>query len=90
MTLSALSSVISRVIINPLIALLFTIGLLIFAWGIIEFLLSINEITKASKEDGKRHMLYGILGMFIMVAAYAIVQLIGNTVCTGGLQNCYR
>lgn len=89
MTLSALSGTLTRVIINPLIALLFTIGLLVFMWGVVEFLLSLNELTKTDKATGKRHMLYGILGMFIMVAAYAIVQLIGNTVCPGGLRNCY-
>ena len=74
-----LAAKISEVLINPLIALFFAAGLLVFIWGIVQFLWGLNTETE-SKEEGKKHMFWGIIGMFVMVAAYAIVQLIGNTV----------
>ncbi len=69
----------TQVLINPLMALFFAVGLLVFIWGLVQFIWGLNAETE-SKEQGKKHMLYGIIGMFIMVAAYAIVQLIGNTI----------
>ena len=69
---------ISVAIINPLLALFFAAGLLLFVWGIIEFLGGLSEDSE-KKEDGKRHMLWGVIGMFIMVAALAIINLITNT-----------
>ena len=66
-------------IIDPLLALFVAMGVLVFVFGLVQFLWGLNTETE-SKEQGKKHMLYGIIGLFIMVAAYAIVQLIGNTV----------
>lgn len=64
-------------IINPFIFLLFAIGFLVFLWGIMQF------IWKADSEDGRKtgrdHMIWGIIGMFIMVAAWGIIRIITNT-----------
>lgn len=76
-----LAANLTRVIVNPAIALLFAVGLLLFAWGIIEFLWGQSASGDASKKEaGKQHMLWGIIGMFVMAAAYAIIQLIDNSV----------
>lgn len=84
----ALIDNVTRVIINPLIALLFAAGLLLFAWGIIEFLIGSSASGDAGKkEDGKRHMLWGIIGMFVMAAAYTLLAFIASNVC-GGLGAC--
>lgn len=69
----------SEVIINPIIALLFAAGLLVFISGIIQFIWGLNTDSE-KKEQGKKHMLWGIVGMFIMVAAYTILQIVGNSV----------
>jgi hypothetical protein len=83
-----LVSNLDNVIINPLLMLLFAAGLLVFFWGVIQFLLALNVNGSSSKEDGKRHILWGLIGMFIIVSAYAILGFIGNNVCTGGLSGC--
>ncbi len=71
----------SRIIIDPIIALLFGVGLVVFIFGIAEFFFEFNVRGKeSSKEAGKQHMLWGLVGMFIMVSALAILQLISNTV----------
>ena len=69
-------------IINPLTALLFAAGLLVFLWGLVEFLAGLNGIGN-KREEGKKHMLWGIIGMFVMTSAFAIVKLISNLVCSG-------
>ena len=68
---------INQFILNPLIVLMFVVALLVFFWGLVEF------IYKAGSEDGrevgKRNMMYGIIGMFVMVGVYGIITLILNT-----------
>ena len=73
---------VNRVVINPLIGLVFAIAFLIFIFGIFQF---INKAGEAKdREDGKRKILYGLLGMFIMFSAYGIIHLI---LVTFGIQN---
>lgn len=67
-------------LVNPLIALMFAIGFVIFLYGVVEFMWGLSQESD-KREDGKRHMLYGVIGMFIMVAGYALVALIRSTVC---------
>jgi len=71
-------------VVNPLLLLLFAVGLLVFVWGIVEFLFDINVRGGGgeanSKNNGKQHMLWGIVGMFVMASAWAITQLISGTV----------
>ena len=78
----------TQVIINPLILLFFSAGLLVFFWGVIEFLLALNAGGSSSKEDGKKHMLWGLIGMFVMVSAYAIINFIASNVCGGTAATC--
>lgn len=73
-----LVNTLTSAIINPLLLLLFSIGLLVFVFGVVEFMWGVSRQT-GKREEGKKHMLFGILGMFIMVSAYAIVNVIKNT-----------
>ena len=68
-----------EVIINPLLALIFAAGLLVFVYGIVEFLWGLSNETDA-KNTGKKHMFWGVVGMFVMVAAYAIIAIIKNSI----------
>ena len=88
-SVQTLANALTTYVILPIWSLLIGAGLVIFLWGIVEFLIGLNGYND-KKEDGKRHMFWGLVGMFVMVAAYAFVVLIGNTVCTGGFSNCYK
>lgn len=68
---------ITSLILNPLITLLFVIALVIFLWGIVQFINS--ETADGKREEGKRKIIYGVIGMFIMFSAYGIIHLILNT-----------
>jgi len=70
---------IGRVIINPLLALIFGAGLLVFTWGLVQYLYALN-VKGEQDQDAKKHMLWGIVGMFIMAAAFTIIRIIANTI----------
>src|SRR3989344_2527655 len=58
-------------IINPAILVVFALGFMLFVYGLVAFLWKPNE--------GKQHMLWGIVGMLIMVSVYGILELLDNT-----------
>lgn len=66
-------------IINPVLLLIFAVGTLAFVLGVVEFLLGLQQDSD-KKADGKRHMLWGLVGMFIMVSAWAVIKLIAGMV----------
>ena len=70
---------IGRVIVNPLLALIFGAGLLVFTWGLVQYLYALN-VKGEQDQDAKKHMLWGIVGMFIMAAAFTIIRIIANTI----------
>lgn len=63
-------------ILNPVIGLMFGIAVIFFIYGVIEF------ITKADSDEGRRtgrnHIIWGILGMFIMLASFGLIEIIIN------------
>jgi len=69
---------VDQVIINPLITLLFIVALLIFMYGVFEYVRDSN--SGSGREDGRRHILAGVFGLFIMVSVFGIIQLVLNTV----------
>jgi hypothetical protein len=70
--------------INPALTLVFAGGFLVFIFGVIEYLWALN-VRGESPDEGKKHMLWGLVGMFIMVAAWGIIRLIDNTLGTHAL-----
>jgi uncharacterized membrane protein YidH (DUF202 family) len=69
---------INRVIINPLIIFLVALAMAYFLYGVARYLLSPEneEVRKASRS----HMIWGIVGMFIMISVFGIMQLILDTI----------
>jgi uncharacterized membrane protein YidH (DUF202 family) len=77
-SVTTLMQSINRVIINPLIILLFALATVYFIYGLVRYLTSPEneEIRKSSKS----HMLWGIVGMFIMIAVFGIMNIILTTI----------
>lgn len=65
------------VILNPVIKLGFAIALVVFLYGVFEFIKGGDSTT--ARETGGRHILWGIIGMFIMIAAGGIMSLVCGT-----------
>ena len=68
---------VNRVIINPLIYLIFAIALVYFLYGVAKYFLTPeNEEIRTSS---KSHMFWGIFGMFIMIVVFGIMNVILKT-----------
>lgn len=77
MDISRFLNGINTLIINPLIVLLFAVALLVFFFGIFQFVGSAGDGTK--RDLGKKKILYGLIGMFIMFSAYGLIRLVLGT-----------
>jgi len=64
-------------IVNPLIALLFALAVVIFLYGMLEFIF--NQANDEKKTTGKSHMLWGIVGITIMLGVFTIMNVILKT-----------
>ncbi len=64
-------------IITPIVLLLFGVALVFFIWGLINFIRGADN--EEARSTGQKHMLWGIIGLFIMTSAYAIMCMIART-----------
>lgn len=71
-----LLSSISEHLLDPIIGLMIGLGVVVFLYGVVEFMA--NPDNQEKKENGKRHMLWGIIGLFIMTAVFGIINVISN------------
>lgn len=76
-SLSEFITEIKQEIISPLIYLLFALALMFFIYGIVEFLINIE--SEEGRTKGKRHMLWAVVGMFIMVSVWGILGVVLGT-----------
>ncbi|MCE9628567.1 MAG: hypothetical protein K8Q91_01050 [Candidatus Vogelbacteria bacterium] len=65
-------------ILNPLIGFLFVLATLYFVWGVFQFIQNADSDT--GRQQGRDSILWGLFGMFIMVAVFGIMWTICNTV----------
>lgn len=65
-------------IINPIITLVALAAFILFAYGVVEFIAGAGNEEK--RTSGKRHMIWGILGLTIVFGAKVIVTILGNIV----------
>jgi len=69
-------------ILRPLILLLFALAALLFFYGVVEFVSDPGNETR--KALGKQHLLWGVVGLAIMISVYGIMNLICTTISCAG------
>ena len=62
-----------REIINPIILLLVAVAFVLFIWGVFEFVAHAGDETK--RTEGKKAIMWGIIGLVIIFGAYGIINL---------------
>ncbi|MBY0110601.1 hypothetical protein K2Y00_01175 [Patescibacteria group bacterium] len=65
-------------IIDPIITLLALAAFVVFIWGVVEFIGGAGDSEK--REKGKKHIIWGLIGLVIIFGARAIVGIISATV----------
>lgn len=73
-----LMSIICRVgqILNAVVPVLIVLGVVYFIWGVITYVISSDE---ESKGKGRTMMIYGIIGLAVIVAVWGLVRILTNT-----------
>ena len=75
---NALLLSINKQILNPIIGLMLGLALVIFLYGVVEFIAGAGSEDKRSA--GKKHIVWGIVGLFIMFSVFGIINLIIETI----------
>lgn len=70
----------------PLIILLSGVAFLVFIYGCAIYIF--NAGNDGAREEGKKHIMFGLIGLTIMVSAYAILTLAVNTFGLGQQLDC--
>ncbi len=69
--------ILNRQILYPLIILLSGVALLVFLWGGFQFIVNAHNPTERAK--GRSHMIFGVIGLLVMVSAATILAIAANT-----------
>jgi uncharacterized membrane protein YidH (DUF202 family) len=64
-------------IVTPVIYLIAALAVVYFLWGVFVFIQNADNAEK--RKDGYNHMIWGIIGLFIMVSAKGIISIILRT-----------
>lgn len=76
--LSRLLNYILSELINPALFLLLAVAVIVFIYGIIEMMAGAANDKK--REDGRRHLMWGIIGLFIMLGVWGVISIIKDSV----------
>jgi len=68
---------VSSFINSTLIPLVFALALLLFIWGIFQYFI-LGGADEEKREDGKKLMLWAIVGFVVMVSVFGIVNLVAG------------
>ncbi len=81
-TLGGFIDAIKGLINDKIIPFLFVLGTVIFIWGVVQYVIG-SQGSDAKIAQGKKAMLWGIIGLTIMMSAWAIVALLCNSFLGG-------
>ena len=76
-SVDSLVRTVDKLIINPIIYLMFAAALVYFITGVVEFLA--NTENEEKRTEGKQHMLWGVVGMFVMIAVFTLMRILIDT-----------
>ena len=64
-------------LLNLIIPLLVGLALVVFIYGVLVYV--INASSDDKRKEGTKFMLYGIIGLFVMVSVWGLVNVLGST-----------
>jgi len=68
-------------LLNSVIPVLIALGVVYFVWGVVSYVISDDE---EAKKKGRDRIIYGIIGLAVIIAMWGLVGILTNTF---GLQN---
>lgn len=67
-----------RVVIDPLVQLLFAAAVFYFIYGVFKYIKDADD--SSSRVDGANHVLWSTIGLFIMISVWGIIKILQNTI----------
>jgi Type IV secretion system pilin len=77
---------VTGIINGILVPLLFAVAFLTFLWGIFEYFIA-GGANEEKRKQGKSFILYGLIGFFIMMSVWGLVNVVVNTFGLGSGEN---
>ena len=68
---------INKTVLNPLIQFAFIVAFVFFIWGVMQFIRNANN--PEGRKKGQDHMVWGVIGLVIMLGVYGIINILINT-----------
>jgi FtsH-binding integral membrane protein len=69
-----------QTIVVRLIPIVIGLALLVFLWGVLTYVISKNDEDKAG---ARKYMLWGIIGLFVMVSVWGLVTILADSIFGG-------
>ncbi len=63
-------------ILNTIVPILIALGVVYFVWGVITYVISSDEEAKTA---GRNRMIFGIIGLVVIVGMWGLVRVVTNT-----------
>ena len=67
-------------LLNSIVPILITLGVVYFVWGVVQYFIFDSE---EAKKKGRERMIYGIIGLAIIISLWGIVTLVTETLGIG-------
>lgn len=68
----------AELVLNPAVKLLFAVAVLYFIYGVFVFIKNSGEST--GRIEGRNHILWSTVGLFIMISVWGIISIIQSTI----------
>ena len=68
-------------LLNAVIPMLVTLGVVYFIWGVVQYVIADGEEAKKKGKDG---MIYGIIGLAVIISLWGLVYMLSSTFQTDG------
>ena len=66
-----------RQMANTVVPLFMVIAVAVFLWGIVKYITAAGDEEKSKSAKG--YIIYGLIGIFVMVSFWGIIQVFGST-----------
>ncbi len=71
-------------VLDTAIPIIIVLGVLYFVWGVVTFVIASDEEAKTT---GRNRMIYGIIGLVVIVGMWALVGIVQRTLGLSGTAN---
>lgn len=63
-------------LLNAIVPIMIALGVVYFIWGVVTLVIADDEEAKAA---GKNRVIYGIIGLAVIIGLWGLVQILSNT-----------